>query len=323
VTTSAIATTLIGSNHVVDSFIRYHQRIGFDYLFLFFDDPAEADQVDFSHYKNVIPIPNNEALHGKWMATGLYRDRKDLVDFVSTEVMARQALNVQVAIEMCRDLNIKWLLHIDIDELFYSPGQSVGDHFNDLTLKNITNVSYCNYEAAPSSFEVNDYFREVKLFKKNPALFNKFQLAYLRQHTRYQDGRQFFLYYQNGKSAASVATALQPKDVHSFYSGTQTFFCRTAFILHYPVCGFHNFVEKYKTLGKFNDNWFGSVPINLPFHLSARDINSQPDTQQMADFFKRHVLYTDEDENRQMLEAGLLEQIKRPSEILAGLGIGH
>ena len=39
--------------------------------------------------------------------------------------MARQVLNAALpAMELAREKNLAWLLHLDADELFYSPGQS-------------------------------------------------------------------------------------------------------------------------------------------------------------------------------------------------------
>ncbi len=49
-----------------------------------------------------------------------YRDR---------EVMARQVLNAGVAVQMCLERGIDWLLHIDHDELFVSGHDSVQEHF--------------------------------------------------------------------------------------------------------------------------------------------------------------------------------------------------
>lgn len=41
-------------------------------------------------------------------------------DFVNEEVQARQEVNAEIALNLCLDLGIDWLLHIDSDELFYS-----------------------------------------------------------------------------------------------------------------------------------------------------------------------------------------------------------
>ena len=39
---SLVTTLKHASKSVLESFITYHQSIGFDYIFLFFDDPEDA-----------------------------------------------------------------------------------------------------------------------------------------------------------------------------------------------------------------------------------------------------------------------------------------
>jgi len=157
----AIATTLRNAAPVLESFIRYHRAVGFDHLFLFFDDPEDRALAEAQRDDHVTAIPNDEHLQQRWKASTLFA-----APFAQAEVMARQCLNLEVAIDLARQRHIDWLLHIDVDELFYSAHQSVQDHFAILTARQVPGIIYPNYEAVPEQVDVVDYFKEVTLFKK-------------------------------------------------------------------------------------------------------------------------------------------------------------
>jgi len=123
---AAIVTTLRGAGAVLDSFIDYHLAIGFAHLFLFFDDPGDPDLSRAAANPAVTAIAHDESLRRAWTRLPQYEEQ---AAFLEREVMARQILNVQLAMEMARRQGLGWLLNIDADELFYSPGQSAGEYF--------------------------------------------------------------------------------------------------------------------------------------------------------------------------------------------------
>src|SRR4030095_16612518 len=147
--TAAIVTTLRNADSVIDSFINYHKLIGFDHIFLFFDDPEDPSMQKAAKYPDVTTIRNDDSLRRVWEQSRLYAEDMSLRRFISTEVMARQELNVEIAIRLSLERNIDWLLHIDIDELFYSKGQTVKEHFKSLSARRVQHISYVNYEAIP------------------------------------------------------------------------------------------------------------------------------------------------------------------------------
>jgi hypothetical protein len=49
--TVAIVTTCRGAGHTIRSWINYHLHIGFDHLFLFFDDPND-EAIQYIDYPN-------------------------------------------------------------------------------------------------------------------------------------------------------------------------------------------------------------------------------------------------------------------------------
>jgi hypothetical protein len=131
---------------------------------------------------------------------------------VGYEVMARQILNVETAIQLALDQGMDWILHIDGDELFY-PGQMMALDWFDQVSDDIFQVTFLNHEAAPEAFEIEDYFREVTLFKRNPAILDP---GFYTQFQKISSKSQYFLAYQNGKSAARIHPTLLPNSVHSF-----------------------------------------------------------------------------------------------------------
>ena len=196
-----IASTMRGAEKVIDSFIIYHRAVGFDHLFLFFDDPADPALDRARRHDAVTIIPTDDRLRQRWQASTLFAAR------FTDEIMGRQTLNLEIAIDMAAEQGLDWLLHIDQDELFFSARQSVQDHFADLTVRNIDCAMYPNHEAVPERIDVVDFFKEVTLFKKGAraqdgAMFTDRQQALLAAIP--QLGAGFFHFYAGVKSAARV-----------------------------------------------------------------------------------------------------------------------
>jgi hypothetical protein len=320
---AAILTTLKNGSAVIDSFIRYHLFIGFDHFFLFFDDPTDPAIEKALKYPQVTVFRNDDALKQKWRETRLFSESKRVRDHIELEVMARQELNAEIAIQHAMERKIDWLLHIDIDELFFPRGQSVAEHFNLLSSRNIHHITYLNYEAAPENPDIIDYFKEVTLFKRAPATldggwYNSRQKEIIA--STHQLAPNFFLFYGNGKSAAKVVDGLASNGVHKFRNTktkVQREIVKNPFILHYPCCGFEHFWNKYRSRGRFQNKWFGEIDINEPFHLESRDVVMQGDRHAAREFYERRVVIRDEGQIISLTESGLFCRIQEPSKILA------
>ena len=288
----AIVSTLRDAAPVLRSFITYHQAIGFERFFLFFDDPSDSSIAIAKSFPSVTVIPNDEELHARWRTSARFPDAARVL---TAEPMARQLLNVDMAIQMALESGIDWLLHIDVDELFYIPAGDAPDHFQELTRRGIRRVEYRNHEAVPETAVIYDYFREVTLFKNNYVA-----TAYRYENRRAELAAQvaqlppkFFHFYSNGKSAAQVRPGLVAPGAHGFrqreerqwpltavhellrsrwyralgktrpglyrvvktsaYKMLRARDSRSPAILHYACCGFGHFWAKYRTLGAFGD----------------------------------------------------------------------
>src|ERR1044071_3813734 len=139
---AAIVTTLRNAGPSLDSFIRYHLSLGFERMFLFFDDPNDPDIAIARRYpRRVTVIPHDENLRRSWRQTRQFSLFTHFSHFIDREVMARQMLNTEVAIGLAMKEGFDWLLHIDCDELFYSPGQTASEHFSELSNKGIRRIT--------------------------------------------------------------------------------------------------------------------------------------------------------------------------------------
>lgn len=259
-----IITTVRDPGVCLESFIRYHLALGIAHIYIFFDDPEDPAIQVALQFSDVTAIPNDEALQVQQaLGNVLYPKYGPHVGY---EVMARQILNVETAIQLALDQGMDWILHIDGDELFY-PGQMMALDWFDQVSDDIFQVTFLNHEAAPEVFEVEDYFRDVTLFKKNPAALEP---GLCTEFQRVSGKSQYFLAYQNGKSAARMHPTLLPNSVHSFdIPECHTLVTSFPSILHYLNCGFQNYYKKYAQLGNFPDYWWRSksnpILFGFPF----------------------------------------------------------
>ena len=217
--TVAITTMLKNPGPLLESYLTYHLSTGFDHIFLFFDDPRDPAIPEAQSYRNVTVIRNDESLRRKWEKTNQYNADKSVRDYVDSEVIARQVLNMEVALEMAVERGIDWLLHIDVDELFYSPSQSVSEHFQSLADHGISRAIYLNHEAIPESVDVRDPFRETTLFKRHPKTLNGRTITEEQQRLINecpQLPERFYFFYRNGKPAVRAREGALPQGPHGF-----------------------------------------------------------------------------------------------------------
>ena len=320
----ALASTLRNAGAVLDSFIRYHRAIGFDHLFLFFDDPEDPAIDTARAYAGVSAIPRDDRLRQRWASSGLVA-----ASFAEAEVMARQVLNLEVAIGLALAQHIDWLLHIDGDDLFYAPHQSVKEHFASLTARNVPGMTYANYEAVPEQVDIVDFFKEATLFKKTGSGeimegFNDRQRALAK--TFPQISYRFFHFYKNGKSAARVQAGLLPGGVHRFWPPAGKLVAAgpdDPLILHYPCCGFTPFWNKFITLERVyvqgRETWWGKdVTQRLGlFYSNARDVVRRRDEQEARAFYRDRYVISDEAGIEALIENGLCCRIRGPARLLA------
>ncbi|MFZ5637984.1 MAG: glycosyltransferase family 2 protein [Pseudomonadota bacterium] len=335
---AAIVTTLRAAGAYLDSYARYHLQTGFSHLYLFLDDPAEVVPDWLREDRRVTLIPRDASLESRWRTIAL---EHELLGFAHAwrdrEVMARQLLNVKVAIDLARAAGLRWLLHIDVDELFHCAEGSVADHFRNADAMGLRQVHYANHELVPQAWQASDVVREETLFKLSPAAVgDTLQRWFL---DRFPQRPRYFNYYHWGKAAARLDAGLLPgMTVHEFTVPGQALpSLAEAFqpstrahrqpvlqtdpcILHYTIAGFDEFVRKYRVLGSFPDRWFGNgvdIKTAIPFHVAARDAVADPDPDAAAAFFRDNVLFSPP-EIEELIARGVCRHFTRPAQLLAG-----
>lgn len=232
-------STTVKNPHQLNDWIKYHLSIGFDKLYIVFDDENEEFIINDSH---VQIFKNND----QWK----YEISKlpNMDEFINDpkEVMSRQITNFTNVRNYAKLDGITWLLHIDADELFYPENQTINSIFN----KEVDSITFQNYEMIPKKDNYDNCFISGIDFKINSRIFNA---------------------YSNGKSAVRVNSSAVIAGVHRFYGGNR-YESYIGKILHYPSCNFDEYINKYKILGKFEDKWWDSVKIPFKFHTKSRDI---------------------------------------------------
>ena len=316
-----IASTLRGAEKVIDSFITYHRAVGFEHLFLFFDDPDDPALRRAQGNDDVTIIPTDDHLRQQWQMSSLFA-----ADFVD-EIMGRQTLNLEIAIGLAAERGLDWLLHIDQDELFYSARQSVQDHFDELAARNVDCAMYPNHEAVPEQIDVVNFFKEVTLFKKASTTratpeFNDQQKALIT--TTLQPGSGFFHFYAGVKSAARVQPGLRPFGTHKFKppAGSLTATaCTDPVILHYPCCGFDHFWDKFTLVSARPYTWWGQDATNRlgSFLRDALAVGRQGDRQAARAFYEHRFVLADEAVVEALIENDLCCRITEPARLLGNV----
>eukprot|EP00960_Hanusia_phi_P051088 760593-Hanusia_phi.AAC.2 len=149
------------------------------------------------------------------------------------EVPARQELNAELATARAMQAGARWILHLDSDELWFPFASGVPDllsqpikhanfvseHFDGLDKQGIGHVTYQNIEAVPERSSIENAFTEATLFKCH---FSSLPLTHdsmvtLQEWTSKNQNGQFFVGYDNGKSAVRLVKGVTVRGVHSFH----------------------------------------------------------------------------------------------------------
>lgn len=316
-----IVCTLRGARPAeVLSFVHFHRSIGFKEIFLYFDDADDPCLTVAEGLEGVHAFPHDDELRARQREMTVYRGlERHLVPGDANFVMSKQILNTELALAEATRVGLDWLLHIDIDELFYTVRSMQG--FFAGVPDNVGEVRFFSYEAAPEKARFDNIFDEITLFKRNPAFLSKDRTS----KTLAALGREFhFLGHSRGKAAVRVLPGARPHGVHGFVPPAESpLHIRPALdpsILHYINCDFRNFARKYAQRGNFGDRFFGGVKIEerVPFHLRARDWSQTLSREELFEQYCRTVVYGDDAQVLALLESDLCLRIEGPSRRIRG-----
>lgn len=329
----AIVCTLFVPDHrqsIVEDFVAYHLSAGFRHIYLCVDDPQAS--LDF-YEGRLFALFGRDVLsvilpdQGETLQQTICPDALSKASQVkASEVQVRQCLNVNMCLGLAEQAGMHWLLHIDIDELFYlGTSTTLQEHLSMLREENVGALTYANHEAVPTKHECGNYFRELAYFKRHP-----FQLAldsqtmeslnWWRKRTSFG---QYFLGYDCGKSICRIGCVTKAVSSVHTYSVDSSSGLRAhtllvdarqldtstviklendlPCVLHYICSGLDFLREKYSLLGNFADHWkmtdgLHTLPIAPCFHLECRDVVLSGSLEHQRRFFEKQVLLVEGDE---------------------------
>ena len=156
--------------------------------------------------------------------------------------MSRQDMLINDSIEDCKKRNIKYLLHIDDDELFFinKKFKRASDFFESLD-GTYDQAHFTNFEAVFPN-EKNTCFST-----------NKFKNCKT-------DG---CLSYANGKSAGKISDNLKAKGPHYFHGTVKNIPTDDAIVLHFDSCTYSKWYHKFNNLKNITDKKFNEIPFNF------------------------------------------------------------
>ncbi|CAH0367189.1 unnamed protein product [Pelagomonas calceolata] len=322
-----LVCTLKDASKRLDSYIRYHQRVGFARIYLYFDDASETADIEAARgYADVEVIVRDEALVAAWANLPGWAALKD---YVQDDVQVRQMLNALHCLRRAeaRD-RLQWLVHVDSDELFDPGARSIHDHFRYLEASRFDWFCYHNFEAVPEvAYQTEvDPFLTVSLFKRAACLVPDAAKAVSETWRARNFGIDPFLFYANGKTSVRCGVGACPVSVHAWgrkdplRGGTNdprhkalaldaSVACR---VLHYACCSFAQLRRKYETLGAFPNSCVAGTVHHEPdtFHCKCRDAFLTGGPPALAALFERCVVLDDVREARRGIEAGVLERVR-------------
>lgn len=313
-----IISTIKGAHNIIEDYVKYHIHLGFHKIYLFLDDPNESYPM-LENHPEVKLIPVDEDLHQKWEKVNDYHFFKK---FINADILARQALNVGVALDICKEDKIDWLLHIDCDELFHLPENlSLKAHFNELDQNGTSIFTYFNRESISDKVQIQNPFREIATFKKNPRELTHEELDKRKELSQKHSEKRsiHFMGYGNGKASCRVED-VKSGGAHYFnLKGKAKRFgpikyrviakekfpyrsyslikkekpvATAPIILHFPNCGFDEFYNKYKNVHQsIPDTWLGmsKVADTTPFHIESRDLFQKGNKEEILNFYKKRI----------------------------------
>jgi hypothetical protein len=196
----------------------------------------------------------SDSLKGKvevWKANATLEngDKRPADDY--TTLQARQLVAMRRAKERSRDLGIDWLLHIDDDELLYTPlHRPIGEVLRTVP-EGFDQAYIPNVEAVFDSPEVKSCFTETSTVNMN---------------------RYTFVSYANGKAAVRVSDddafpagphqwrTSQGMEVNSIHLDAETF-GSPIWLVHFESCPFSRWEDKFRELGNTSPDKVKAIPF--------------------------------------------------------------
>ncbi|ONM28206.1 Glycosyltransferase-like KOBITO 1 [Zea mays] len=324
------------SLHQILPWLYYHKVIGVSHFFLFVEGEAAKPAVTsvLESIRGVKIIYRTKELKEKqeksriwnetWLAGFFYKP-------CNYELFVKQSLNMEMAIIMARDAGMDWIIHLDTDELIHPAGAreyslrrlllDVPDNVDMVIFPNYVSCRSNMFESSIERDDIKDPFTEVSMFKKNyDHLPKDTYFGLYKEATR--GNPNYFLTYGNGKSAARVQEHLRPNGAHRWHNYMKSpneIKLEEAAILHYTYTKFSDLTSRRDRCGCKPTKEDVKRCFILEFDRLAFIIASTATEEEMRNWYKEHVVWTDRDTNLKLLRKSVLTRIYAPMAIIRGL----
>lgn len=277
--------------------IRYHQYLGVTDFFVFLDHSTDLTRqyvASFPHVTYFINQTYNDLL--------LYNQDKEEVDleliqrFFTTHLSLRQIFNANMALELCRDRGIDWLIHLDADELICINPQSVDPGGLNTYFKcvepDVDVIIFRNIEAVPTKMSLSNPFM-VRLFKRagvDPGSVGFPKGTLVNPSTGKIIPAGWFWGHNSNKSAVRTASSAYFVSPHQCAEARGTL--NTEYLLHFYITCYEQWLNKFRN---FSD--YPPKPHARPLRLLQIDLVNHLDLTDkiLRDYFAKFILYTTED----------------------------
>ena len=247
-------------------------------MYLYFDDPNDQAISQLEHLDRLTIIRCSESY---WLKHGMS---------LQSLVQQKQQQNATNAFKMARSAGIKWLIHVDHDELIYGP-KSLHDYFFSIP-DSVDVINFPVMEAMPQKLNYKHAMSEIRYFKvfdALPSAFEQFSVLefYKNQqrknatwwhrkrrvarlfgsnHAKLNDGKYFLHGHQVGKSATNTSASIESIGCHlplpKKHSTPVINVSQQFYVLHYDCMGFESWEIKWgnrlKGSANFDTNQFSS-----------------------------------------------------------------
>ncbi|CAH8385398.1 unnamed protein product [Eruca vesicaria subsp. sativa] len=308
--------------------IFYHKVIGVSTFYLFVEGTAASPNV--SRVLKTIPgvkviyrtreLEEEQDKSRIWNETWL---QKFFYKPCNYELFVKQNLNMEMAITMARDDGMDWILHLDTDELVHPSGASeysLKTLFRDVP-EDVDAVIFPNYESSVERDDIKAPFTEVSMFKKNYEHVPR-DVYYGNYKEAAHGNNNYFLTYGNGKSAARIQDHLRPNGAHRWYNYKKNpnfIFLDEAVVLHYTYSRFSDLTSRRDRCGCKPTREDVKRCFMLEFDRDAFIIASTSTSEEMLQWYREHVVWTDEKLKLKLLKKGILTRIYAPMVIIQEL----
>ncbi|AES81301.1 hypothetical protein MtrunA17_Chr7g0256941 [Medicago truncatula] len=308
--------------------IYYHKVMGVSSFLLFVEGKAASPNV--SRVLETIPgvkviyrtreLEEQQAKSRIWNETWLSSFFYKPCNY---ELFVKQSLNMEMAIVMARDSGMDWIIHLDTDELIHPAGTqeySMRQLLSDVP-GNVDMVIFPNYESSVERDDITEPFSEVSMFKKNyDHLPKDVYFGNYKDATR--GNPNYFLTYGNGKSAARIQDHLRPNGAHRWHNYMKTpneIKLEEAAVLHYTYTKFSDLTSRRDRCGCKPTKDDVKRCFMLDFDRAAFIIASTATEEEMLQWYRERIVWTDKTLNMKLMRKGILTRIYAPMAIIQSL----